>query len=698
MIDLLAVPAWVGFLVAAVAVLALPRRVGTAVAVALTALAAPWAALVPAGTGLAVAPFGFEQMVVRVDGLSRPVTALFGFVAAVNVLYGHATGADARQQAYTLAYMGAGVAAVLAGDCLTLLVAWELLAVASTLLVWHHGGAAVRVGFRYAVYHLAGGTSLVAGVALHYAATGTFVMAEGFTPGLPTTLAVGGVLLNAGAIGVHAWLTETYPVPHVAASVVLAGFTTKVAVCALARAVPDGATAVVWVGALMVLYGVAQATIQTDLRRLLSYHIVSQVGYMVVAVGLGTAAGLGGATAHLTAHVLYKDLLFMVAGAIIVRVGESSLKRLGGLGRRMPVTFGAVLVAALAISGVPPFSGFVSKGLVVKAAETAGGEALWWALLLGSVGTALSFAKFGYYAFVRAAPSGDPLPLAAPDAPYRAGCRRRPLPGVRSPARRVPRCDARRRRVVRALRAKRTGEDARDDGRGRRRLCRPARPALAGTRPGRRRPVDSPRHAHRRRERQRGRGRRPHRRRRGRRAVGLADRRRRQRGAAHPRHHDRALRTRREDGVRAPRRGPRRIPMINTSTPNSEPDYDRLVNHLVDRFGDDLRWVASFETTRYDYHVRYIRPDLTTELSSRDLDTVVHRSIALFRRPYVGEVYDHLGPVRTLVLEHERATAVHVYLSDTTGVIVKIRAGHEISVPSFTEECLDSLYTGGRPS
>jgi multicomponent Na+:H+ antiporter subunit D len=408
--DLLVVPAWVGFLVAAVAVLALPRRAGTAVAVALTALAVPWAVLAPAGSALVVAPLGFEQTVVRVDGLSRPVTALFGFVAAANVLYGHATGADARQQAYALTYMAAGVAAVLAGDWLTLLVAWELLAVASTLLVWHHGGAAVRIGFRYAVYHLAGGASLVAGVALHYTAAGTFAMTAGFTPGLPTALAVAGVLLNAGAVGVHAWLTETYPAPHVAASVVLAGFTTKVAVVALARVLPDGATAVVWMGALMVLYGVAQATIQTDLRRLLSYHIVSQVGYMVVAVGLGTAAGLAGATAHLTAHVLYKGLLFMVAGAVVVRVGESSLKRLGGLGRRMPVTFGAFLVAALAIAGVPPFSGFVSKGLVVKAAETAGGEALWWALLLGSVGTALSFAKFGYYAFVRSAP--DDLPVA----------------------------------------------------------------------------------------------------------------------------------------------------------------------------------------------------------------------------------------------------------------------------------------------
>jgi multicomponent Na+:H+ antiporter subunit D len=410
----------------------LPRRLGAALAVALPALAVPWALFAPAGTGPIVAPLGFEQTFVRVDALSRAVVALFGFVAAANVWYGYATGADARQTAYSLVYMGGGVAAVAAGDWLTLLVAWELMAVASTVLVWHHGGDAVRPAFRYAVYHLAGGTFLVAAVALQYVATGTFAIVDdgGLATALATTLAVIGVGVNLGFIGLHAWLPETYPRPHVAASVVLAGFTTKVAVYALARVIPDGAIVVVWLGAAMVLFGVVQAVVQTDVRRLLSYHIISQVGYMVVAVALGTAAGLAGATAHLVAHVLYKGLLFMVAGAIIVRVGEASLKRLGGLGRAMPLTFGAFLVAALAITGVPGFSGFVSKGLVTKAAESAtgGGSLLWWALVVGSVGTALSFAKFGYYAFVRPAPDagtvgGDsdtvttPSPSVAPASP-----------------------------------------------------------------------------------------------------------------------------------------------------------------------------------------------------------------------------------------------------------------------------------------
>jgi hypothetical protein len=137
--------------------------------------------------------------------------------------------------------------------------------------------------------------------------------------------------------------------------------------------------------------------------------------------------------------------------------------------------------------------------------------------------------------------------------------------------------------------------------------------------------------------------------------------------------------------------------MIRNSPDTPTPDFDGLVTDLTERFGDDLRWVASFDAERYDYEVRYIRPDLTDELSSRDLDIVVHRSIALFRRPYVEEVYDHLGPARTLVVEHERATAVHLYLSDTEGVIVKIRAGNEVAVPSFTDWCLDALYPDGPP-
>jgi multicomponent Na+:H+ antiporter subunit D len=406
---LLAVPPWAAFLLAAAVALVAPRRIGYLVGVAATALTVPWVLFAPAGTALVVSPLGFEQTLLRVDGLTRPVAAVFGLVAALGVAYAYATDADARTNAYALAYMGVSVAAVLAGDWLTLLVAWELMAVTATVLVWHHGGAAVRPAFRYAVYHLVGGALLLAAVVLHVQATGGFGYDGGFAPGLPTALAVLGVGVNLGFVGLHYWVPDTYPRPHVAASVVLAGFTTKVAVYALARVVPDGHALVAWMGGAMVLYAVWMAILQTDARRLLSYHIVSQVGYMVAAVGIGTAAGTAGAVAHLSTHVLYKGLLFMVAGALLYRTGTGSLKRLGGLGRRMPLTFAAFLVAALAISGVPGFSGFVSKGLVIEAVDSAAPDLLWWALVLGGVGTVLSFAKFGYYAFLRPAP--EPLPV-----------------------------------------------------------------------------------------------------------------------------------------------------------------------------------------------------------------------------------------------------------------------------------------------
>jgi hypothetical protein len=130
-------------------------------------------------------------------------------------------------------------------------------------------------------------------------------------------------------------------------------------------------------------------------------------------------------------------------------------------------------------------------------------------------------------------------------------------------------------------------------------------------------------------------------------------------------------------------------------TNGQNPDYDALVAFLLERYDRDLRWIASFDTDRYRYDVRYIRDDLKTELSSHEFDVVVHRSIALFNRPYVEEVYTHLGHARSLVLQHERATAVHIYLSDTEGLIVKIRVGNEISVPGFIDECLEALYGPG---
>jgi multicomponent Na+:H+ antiporter subunit D len=177
-------------------------------------------------------------------------------------------------------------------------------------------------------------------------------------------------------------------------------------------------------GAIMAVYGVTFAVFQNDMRRLLSYHIISQLGYMVAGIGLmgwwGAASeigvlGLDGGMAHLFNNVLYKTLLFMAIGVIIWKTGENQLSRIGGLQRKMPVTALVYWIAALSISGVPLFNGFVSKGMVMLAAEH---TSLWlWALLaIASFGTCLSFLKLGYFAFLRPGTTeatDPPIPMQA---------------------------------------------------------------------------------------------------------------------------------------------------------------------------------------------------------------------------------------------------------------------------------------------
>jgi multicomponent Na+:H+ antiporter subunit D len=249
-----------------------------------------------------------------------------------------------------------------------------------------------------------------------YVAKGTFLFGSvpggpetvGITPGLPAALAAVGIGVNVGFIGLHAWLPDTYPRPHIAASVFLCVFTTKTGVYGMYRAFPAGNEAIAYMGGGMAVFGAMFALFQNDMRRLLSYHIQSQVGYMVAGVGIGTALAQAGAFAHVFNHILYKGLLFMTAGVVVYRTGEESLKKLGGLAREMPITATAFTVAALSIAGFPGFNGFVSKGIVIAGSHydfakgplpVAGFGTLEWLLYLGGVGTFMSFIKFGYYAF-----------------------------------------------------------------------------------------------------------------------------------------------------------------------------------------------------------------------------------------------------------------------------------------------------------
>jgi multicomponent Na+:H+ antiporter subunit D len=179
----------------------------------------------------------------------------------------------------------------------------------------------------------------------------------------------------------------------------MTAFTTKTAVYALIRGFP-GEELLVWMGAIMAVYGVVYAVLENDARRLLAYHIISQVGYMVCGVGIGTELALNGAAAHAFAHILYKGLLFMGAGAVLEVTGLRKLSDMGGLYKTMPMTLGLYMIGAFSISAVPLFSGFVSKSMVVSAAGEDHRALVFLMLTLASAGTFLHTGlKLPYYMF-----------------------------------------------------------------------------------------------------------------------------------------------------------------------------------------------------------------------------------------------------------------------------------------------------------
>ena len=299
-------------------------------------------------------------------------------------------------------YIAGAFGCTFAGDYVTLFIFWELMSVSSTFLVWlRRVPASTRAGMRYFLFHVLGGLFLLAGLLLRYQATGTFAFeaADPAAARLWDILIMLGFCVNAAVIPLHAWLPDAYPEATVTGAVFMSAFTTKTAVYVLLRGFA-GFEILAVMGTLMTLYGVIYATIENNARRILAYHIVSQVGYMVAGVGVGTAMTINGACAHAYAHILYKGLLFMGAGALLYAAGTAKLTELGGLFRRLPWVFVWYMVAAVSISGFPLFSGFVSKTMTITGAAEAHHTWLALGMEVAAVGTFLSVGiKLPYFAW-----------------------------------------------------------------------------------------------------------------------------------------------------------------------------------------------------------------------------------------------------------------------------------------------------------
>lgn len=403
-------PAW-PCLAGAAFVLVGPDRLRAPVTLAAPAVAVALAWILPEGQTSPVGLMGLELVVLRVDALARAFALIFALIAVLGALYALPAGRP-RLLAAALTAAGAATGIALAGDWVTLYVWWETLALASFVLVLDgRTGRAAAAAFRYLLVHALGGSLLLAGIVWRRAVHGSGLVEPLGLDG-PGLLVLAAFAINAAVPPLHAWLTDAYPESSPPGTVFLSAFATKAAVYALARVFP-GEPVLLWAGVVMSLYGVVLATLENDIRRLLGYHIVSQVGYMVAGVGLGTPLALSGATAHAFSHILYKGLLLMGAGAVVHATGRRKLTELGGLGPAMPATLVLYMIGAFSIAGAPLLNGFVSKSIIVAAAEIEHRTGVVWLLQLAAVGTFLSTGlKLPYFAF--AGPDRGLVPVTVP--------------------------------------------------------------------------------------------------------------------------------------------------------------------------------------------------------------------------------------------------------------------------------------------
>lgn len=396
---MLEIPPFVPFFIGAVIILLTRGIVRSAIMVAIPVVSAIHLWMVPDGTSLQVAFLDYQLIPYRVDKLSLMFGYVFHIAAFIGIIYAlHIR--DTLQQVAAMLYAGSGLGAVFAGDLLTLFIFWEFLAFTSVFLIWaRRTERSYASGMRYLVIQVLSGVILLAGALFYAAENGTLEFGHIGLDGIAGWLIFMAFGIKCAFPLVHNWLTDAYPEATVTGTVFLSAFSTKVAVYALARGYP-GTELLVYIGATMAFFPIFLALMENNLRRVLSYSLIIQVGFMVVGIGIGTALALNGAVAHAFTHIIYKGLLFMSMGAVLHMTGRINGTDLGGLYKTMPKTTILCLVGAASISAIPLFSGFISKSMVMSAALANGFDGVWLILLFSSACVVLYVGmKVPYFAF-----------------------------------------------------------------------------------------------------------------------------------------------------------------------------------------------------------------------------------------------------------------------------------------------------------
>ena len=388
------------FIAAALTLGALPKGNIRGIILLVIPILAAWQIWnLPMGIFAQVEFVGHTLDMMRVDKLSRIFGLIFCLAAFLGNLYAwHVR--DIVQQIAALLYAGAAIGAVFAGDLITLFFYWEGTALASVFLIWaRKTEGSYHTGMRYLIIQITSGVILLAGTALLYRETGSITFELMTLSSLGTWLIFLSFGMKCAFPLLHNWLQDSYPAATITGTVILSAFTTKLAVYALARGFA-GTELLIYIGAVMTLFPIFFAEIENDLRRVLAYSLNNQLGFMVVGIGIGTEMAINGTASHAFAHILYKALLFMSVGAVMLRTGTSKATELGGLCRTMPRTAIFCLIGAASISAFPLFSGFVTKSLIMDETANQHYPIIWAILVFASAGVlSHSGIKIPYFTF-----------------------------------------------------------------------------------------------------------------------------------------------------------------------------------------------------------------------------------------------------------------------------------------------------------
>ena len=343
--------------------------------------------------------FDLEFILFQSDALTIPFAIIFHIAAVLNIIYG-AHVKHWKQHVAIMSYSGAAIAAVHAGDLLTLFVWWEATAFTSVFLILaSNTRRSYKSAFRYIVIQVTSGMFLLAGALILLNNEGNALLTKFDINTLYGQLIFIAFGIKAAFPLLNGWLQDSYPEASEIGTVALSTFTTKLAIYCFAKCFA-GTEILIAIGAIMTFYPIFFAVIENDLRRVLTYSLNNQLGFMIVAIGIGTELAINGAVAHAFAHILYKGLLFMGMGAVLYRVGTCKASELGGLFKYMPITAVCTIIGAISISAFPLFSGFVAKSLIMSALGKEGLVLVYFMLLFASAGVLHhSGIKIPFFAF-----------------------------------------------------------------------------------------------------------------------------------------------------------------------------------------------------------------------------------------------------------------------------------------------------------